>query len=126
MKTTIYIIGAVAILGGIYFLFSGTGKSSVSQITDPKDLVGKQIVEINVKAGYSPKISLAKANMGTVIRFKTDNTFDCSSSVRISKLGFNTNLPSSGSTDFDIGTQSAGTIQGTCGMGMYPFSLKFE
>jgi hypothetical protein len=35
-------------------------------------------------------------------------------------------LPASGSIDIDLGVQQAGVLHGTCGMGMYPFSINFN
>ena len=87
---------------------------------------GRQIVEITAKGGYYPRISTAKAGIPTVLRFNTSGTFDCSSSVRIPKLNITEYLPQSGSTDIDLGTQPQGTLQGTCGMGMYPFEIDFQ
>ena len=56
----------------------------------------------------------------------TNGTFDCTSIVRIPKLNISQNLPISGSTDIDLGTQKVATLQGTCGMGMYPFDITFQ
>jgi hypothetical protein len=35
-------------------------------------------------------------------------------------------LPNSGSKDIDLGTPKVGTLQGSCGMGMYPFQIDFQ
>ena len=87
---------------------------------------GKQIIEISAKGGYSPKVSIAKANTPTIIRFNTNGTFDCSASVRIPSMNISKILPNSGTTDLDIGAQKVGIFQGTCGMGMYPFEINFQ
>ena len=87
---------------------------------------GKQIIEIRAKGGYQPRKSIAKAGMPTVLRFDTSGTFDCSSSVRIPSMNISKVLPQTGSTDIDIGTQQVATLQGTCGMGMYPFEVSFN
>ena len=87
---------------------------------------GKQIIEMTAKGGYEPNKSVAKAGVPTILRFDTNGTFDCSSSVRIPSLNISQNLPISGKTDIDIGVQKVGNFQGTCGMGMYPFEVKFE
>ena len=50
----------------------------------------------------------------------------CCSTVRIPSMNISQNLPMSGTTDIDIGIQKAGLFQGTCGMGMYPFDVRFE
>ncbi len=86
----------------------------------------KQVIEIDAKGGYLPRKSVAKAGVTTVIRFNTSGTFDCSASVRIPSLNVSQVLPQSGSTDIDIGVQNVGPLQGSCGMGMYPFEVVFE
>jgi hypothetical protein len=87
---------------------------------------GTQVVDLTAKGGYSPRQSVAKAGLPTIIRFITSNTFDCSASVRISSLNISKLLPQTGSTDIDIGTSTAGLFRGTCGMGMYPFEIDFQ
>ena len=87
---------------------------------------GVQIINLQVKGGYSPSQTVAKAGIPTTIRFVTDNVFDCSRSVRISSLNISKNLPQTGSTDISIGTQTVGSFKGTCGMGMYPFEVDFQ
>lgn len=85
-----------------------------------------QVIEIDAKGGYLPRKSVAKAGIPTIIRFNTSGTFDCSASVRIPSLNVSQVLSQSGSTDIAIGTQGAGPLQGSCGMGMYPFEVIFE
>lgn len=87
---------------------------------------GKQIIEINARGGYSPRKSVAKAGIPTVLRFKTSGTFDCSSSIRIPSLNISQILPQSGATDIEIGSQNSGALQGMCGMGMYRFEVDFQ
>jgi plastocyanin domain-containing protein len=86
---------------------------------------GKQIVEITARGGYQPRVSIAKAGISTILRFNTNGTFDCSASVRIPSLDISKLLPQSGSTDIDIGSQQVATLNGSCGMGMYPFQVEF-
>ncbi|MFA6274239.1 MAG: cupredoxin domain-containing protein [Candidatus Paceibacterota bacterium] len=120
----ISILFAGLIIGGaIYF----TSKNSEEKIVDNFVIIdGKQIIEIKAKGGYSPIHSRAKAGLPTILRIDTNGTFDCSSSVRIPSMNISQNLPLSGTTDIDIGIQEVGIFQGTCGMGMYPFDIKFE
>ena len=87
---------------------------------------GTQIIEIHAKGGYQPRKSFAKVGMPTVLRFDTNGTFDCSSTIRIPSMNISKVLPQTGSTDIDIGTQQIATLQGTCGMGMYPFEVEFK
>ena len=86
---------------------------------------GVQIIAIDAKGGYLPRKSVAQAGIPSVIRFNTAATFDCSASVRIPSLDISEMLPQTGSTDIPIGTPEVGPLQGTCGMGMYPFEVEF-
>lgn len=130
MKTTVAIIIAGVIIGGAILLAKGGGKSSgvsdTPSVQNVSIVDGKQIIEIKAKGGYTPRISLAKANMPTILRFDTNGTFDCSSSVRIPSMNITKVLPQSGSTDIELGSPKLGTLQGTCGMGMYPFEVQFQ
>jgi hypothetical protein len=138
-KNLIIIIAIILAVGAIFFAINFAGKSSsvdssgggnnvISENADNVSMTvdGKQVVEINAKGGFSPVHSIAKAGLPTILRVKTSGTFDCSSSIRIPEMNISKSLPISGSTDIDIGVQVAGTFQGTCGMGMYPFDIKFE
>lgn len=125
--TTISIIAAVVLIGGAFMLTRNTG--GTEQVTNANNVTivdGKQIIEISAKGGYQPRKSIAKAGIPTIIRFDTKGTFDCSSSVRIPSMNISKNLPQTGSTDIDIGSQQVATLQGTCGMGMYPFEVEFQ
>ena len=86
----------------------------------------QQVITITAKGGYQPRNSMAKSGVPTILRFNTSGTFDCSSSIRIPSLGIVKMLPPSGSTDIDLGVQPVGTLRGSCGMGMYPFSINFN
>jgi plastocyanin domain-containing protein len=127
MKSTIIsIIVAVALVVGAIIFVNKAPKVEVASIDNVGIVDGKQIIEIKAKGGYLPRVSVAKADIPTVLRFNTDGTFDCSSSVRIPSLGISKILPNSGTTDIDLGSQKLGTLQGTCGMGMYPFEIEFK
>lgn len=103
-----------------------TGTTQEANANNVSIVEGKQIIEIQAKGGYTPRKSIAKAGIPTVLRFNTNGTFDCSSSVRIPSMNIFKSLPQSGSTDIDLGTQKAGTLNGSCGMGMYPFEISFQ
>lgn len=120
---------AAAIIFGAVIIVNKSPDSSDSSGSSGKvtNESGKQIITIAVRGGYSPRVSNAKANVATIIRFVTNGTFDCSSAVSIPALGYRTNLPQSGTTDVEIPPQASGSsIQGTCGMGMYYFSINFN
>lgn len=128
MKLTIIsILLAGALVGGAV-LFSP--KNDVAVDPAPANNVttidGRQIIEIRAKGGYQPRRSVAKAGIPTIVRFNTNGTFDCSSSVRIPSMNISQILPQSGSTDIDIGSGKLGLLKGSCGMGMYPFEIEFQ
>ncbi|MEK7185555.1 MAG: cupredoxin domain-containing protein [Patescibacteria group bacterium] len=131
MKTTIFsIIVAVIFIGGAFALAKsgggGNGRDQFSSANNVTVVDGQQIIEIRAKGGYLPRKSVAKAGMPTILRFDTSGTFDCSSSVRIPSMNISKILPQTGSTDIDIGSPKLATLQGTCGMGMYPFEIEFQ
>lgn len=105
---------------------SGDGNASTTEANNVSIIDGKQVIEINTRGGYQPRKSVAKAGIPTIIRFNTKGTFDCSSAVRIPSMNISKNLPQTGSTDIDIGNSKLGILQGSCGMGMYPFEVKFQ
>ncbi len=116
----ILIVGAVFLAGNNKNLTAEEG-NNVSIIDD------KQIITINAKGGYSPRTTTAKADMPTVIKMKTNGSFDCSSALVIPSLGYRNNLPMSGETLIDVSPQKADTkLQGLCAMGMYNFSIEFN
>jgi plastocyanin domain-containing protein len=130
MKTTTAIIIAGVIIGGAIIFLGGRGNNGAptqqENIQNVSVVDGKQIIEIKAKGGYSPRVSTAKAGIPTILRFDTNGTFDCSASVRIPNMNVFEVLPNSGSKDIDLGTPKTGTLQGSCGMGMYPFQINFQ
>lgn len=126
--TTVSILVALVLIGGAFALTRKSGGTSpaVADANNVTIVDGKQIVEISAKGGYHPRKSIAKAGMPTIIRFDTNGTFDCSSSVRIPSMNITKSLPQTGTTDIDVGSQDVATLQGTCGMGMYPFEVSFQ
>lgn len=128
MKFTFASIGiGIAIIGGSILLSYGGGGGGITPQNNISIVDGKQIIEIDAKGGYVPRNSVAKANMPTVIKVKTNGTFDCSAALAISSIGYRANLPSSGETLIELPPQKEGsTLQGLCAMGMYNFSVKFN
>lgn len=126
------IIASLIIGSAIYFSGSkqrseqGVEEENVVNANNVSIVDGKQIIEITAKGGYRPAHSVAKAGIPTILRLNTNGTFDCTSIVRIPSLNISQNLPISGSTDISLGTQKATVLQGTCGMGMYPFDITFQ
>ena len=127
-STTISIVVAVLIVFGA-ILFSQRGSTSGVAVTTNADntsiVDGKQIVTVLAKGGYFPQKSVAKSGIPTFVRFTTNESYDCSSSIRIPSLDISRSLPQTGTTDIEIGTPSSGIVNGTCGMGMYSFEINF-
>ncbi|MEK7669194.1 MAG: cupredoxin domain-containing protein [Patescibacteria group bacterium] len=130
MKGTITsILVALVLIGGAFIFSKGNFKTINENVASVNNVTlenGVQIVEIKARGGYTPRKSVAKAGIPTILRFNTEGTFDCSSSVRIPSLNISKNLPLSGVTDIELGNSSLGVLQGTCSMGMYPFEVDFQ
>jgi len=131
MRTAHLSIVIAAVLIGGAILLVGSRKNSnnaIPRIIDNVSVVeGKQIIEISAKGGYSPQITVAKADLPTVLKVYTRGTFDCSSALVIPSLGYRNNLPMTGETLIDIPSQEVGSIlNGLCSMGMYNFQIQFN
>ena len=130
MKTTaISILIAAVLIGGAIMLSGGkTSSDTASQNANNVSVVdGKQVITINAKGGYSPRVTTAKAGVPTVIKILTNGTFDCSSALTIPSLSYHSNLSPTGVTDIDVPLQKSGAkLQGLCAMGMYNFSVNFN
>ncbi len=86
-----------------------------------------QIIEITAKGGYAPKVSEAKADLPTILRMKTQSTYDCTASINIPTLNIRKILPANGTTDIPLPPQKLGTsITVLCGMGMYNTVINFN
>ena len=129
MKLTVasIILALIFIGGAIIFARNGAKTDTAVSQNNVSVADGKQIIEIDAKGGYSPSVTIAKANIPTVIKVKTQGTFDCSSALVIQSIGYRANLPPSGETLIEVPPQEAGsTLRGMCAMGMYNFSVKFN
>lgn len=122
--TVITIIFAIVLIGGAVLLTSGTSDNGSGN--NVKIVDGKQIIDLRAKGGYSPRISVAKAGMPTILKVNTSGTFDCSSAIRIPSMNVSQHLVPTGSTEIDLGSPKVGILQGNCGMGMYPFEIDFQ
>ena len=120
------IVSVVLISGAIFFSRGGFADPPDVSVNNVRIIDGKQVIEIRAKGGYLPQKTIAKPGLSTVLRFTTSGTFDCSLAVRIPSLDVTKNLASSGVTDIEIGSRNPGVLQGSCGMGMYPFEIEFR
>ena len=120
-----FIIG-ISILGFLTLSKPASSENSpnLNNVTENN---GRQNIEIIAKGGYSPRVSLAKANMPTTLKVKTNGTFDCSSSLTIPQLNFTKLLSNSETIEIPLPAQKPGSvIRGLCGMGMYNFEIQFS
>ncbi len=121
------IAAALVSVVAVILLTRGGAKAGDTTRTNVSIVGGSQIIEISAKGGFSPRDTTAKADTATTLKIKTSGTFDCSSSLTIPKLGYQTNLPPSGETVVDVPPQKAGsTLTGLCSMGMYSFTIRFD
>jgi len=86
----------------------------------------KQYVDITAKNGFTPDVVTIRSGVKTVLKVKTENTYDCSSVINIASLGISKNLPTSGTTEVDIPAQQSGsTLNATCSIGQYHLIINF-
>lgn len=127
MKIFITTLTVAALIGFAFIITRGGGNSApIGNGNNVSIVDGTQIIDLTAKGGYSPSKSVAKAGIPTILRFTTNGTFDCSSSVRIPSMNLFKSLTLSGKTDIELGSPSIGILQGSCGMGMYPFQVDFQ
>ncbi len=105
---------------------SGLNASEFELTNNVEMREGAQYVTINVRGGYSPRISVAKADIPTKLILKTNGTYDCSASLVIRSIGYQKVLPPIGEEVIDLGIPKPHTLQGACSMGMYNFSVNFK
>lgn len=123
----IVLIVAVGFVGYLFTQAGGSNSASgVPSANNVSMVDGQQIVTLTAKVGYTPRVSAVKAGVPTILRVETKGTFDCSSQIRVPSLNISQALPATGTTDIALGSLSAGKLDGTCGMGMYPFQLNVE
>jgi len=129
IKTFFLVVGVVVVVSLFVFLITKTG-SGTTVLANGESVImenGNQVLIMKAQTGYSPNSFDVKANTESVLRIQTKNTYDCSTSVVIPALNVSKVLPPTGSTDIALGSQKEGTvINGSCGMGMYRFKIKFS
>lgn len=87
---------------------------------------GVQIITIAAKGGFSPEHIQAQGGLPTELHVVTNGTYDCSSTLVIPSLAYEQTLKPTGTEIIPIpAKQATGTLDGTCGMGMYSFEVVF-
>lgn len=123
--TVISIVVAGLLIGGAVMLSGGSSDSWQAGNVSIQD--GKQVVEITAKGKYAPRQTTAQANMPTVLKVKTQGTFDCTAALTVPAVGYKAMLEPTGVAVIEIPPQKPGAVvQGVCAMGMYNFSIKFN
>ena len=100
---------------------------SKSQVTIDQNVVIKddyQYVTISAGNGYRPTQTIIKSGIKTKLIIKTNNAYDCSSSLTIPQLKYSKVLPVTGEEIIDIGKLDKNTtLKAACSMGMYSFEI---
>lgn len=98
------------------------GKGALAPETSPAVRIenGVQLITIDVLSkGYTPRLVTAEAGVPTVLTLRTNNTRGCTTAFVIPSMNYETTLPATGETRVELGQLKAGTLDYTCGMGMY-------
>lgn len=81
---------------------------------------GTQTVTIRARTNaYAPAAVIAKAGVPTTLVVATQGTGGCVRAFVIPDLGVQEILPTTGTTGIDLGARKPGTLEYSCGMGMY-------
>lgn len=81
---------------------------------------GRQEVTINALAnGYQPNYITARSGEPIRLKLKTNNVFSCTLQFVVPSQGVRQFLPQNSETIIDLPPQPPGTLNFTCGMGMY-------
>lgn len=126
MKIFLSILMVLGLIGIVLVLTKNENPTQIINENNVTMVEGKQIVDLTARGGYSPRKSVAKAGVPTILRFTTNGNYDCSSSVRIPSMNISKTLELSGTTEIDLGNPNEGLLQGSCAMGMYPFEINFQ
>lgn len=129
-KIALSIVSLGLIIGiGVIFV-SGSGRSETASLQPGHNIEirdGIQYITIEAKGGYSPHVTSAQSGIPTKLIVRTNGTYDCSSALVIRSIGYEKMLPQTGEEIIDVGIKEAGTtLQGSCSMGMYNFSVDFS
>lgn len=133
MQTKLTIIAtvvAVVLVGVVLFGGRGSGGGDTGGVAAVGSAVmedGVQVVDITARAGYSPRVTKAKAGVPTVIRMNTNGTYDCSMALAIPDLDYQSYLKPTGVEEIQVTAEKAqGILRGMCSMAMYHFQVDFE
>ncbi len=101
-------------------------KDGIVPITAPGSN-GTQSLAVLASGWYYPLSYVARAGVPSILRIYTNNTYDCSRALLLPELRVRRNLPATGVVEIPIPAKQKGeTLFGTCSMGMYTFTIRFE
>lgn len=119
MKIVVLIAG-LALIGFIGWWFFG--KHQVAQ-TNAKVNDDQQIVDVEVKGGYSPEVVVLKQGVPATLNFTRTDSSSCLDRVVFSDFGINQALPQNQKESVEIDTSQSGEFQWACGMDMFHCKL---
>lgn len=106
---------AASRLGQTFGFSAAQADTSTVSVSD-----GKQVAVITATAGsYSPGNVQVKAGVPTTLVVRSENAQGCVQAFAIPSLGEQRILPANGDTRIELGTLQPGTLDYSCGMGMY-------
>ena len=87
-----------------------------------------QAIQISATpTAYEPNITIARANMPSVIQLNSQNNYGCTRELRIPAFNVQATLPNTGQEQIKLSAQAKGSVlDAVCSMGMYRFSIRFE
>jgi plastocyanin domain-containing protein len=125
------LITAMLIAGALVYTQKSQGTERGEQTQSPTTAVsivdGIQYIDIKAKGGYFPQNINASANMKTVLRVSTNNTYDCSLALVVPDLGYRKVLAQTGIEEIEVPIEKTqGVLRGMCSMAMYHFQIEFK
>lgn len=118
------VVAGLLVLGGLMLAGDSEGAWQSDNVSTSS---GTQVVEITAKGGYMPRQTTAHAKVATVLKVKTQGTFDCAAALTIPSIGYRAMLKPTGEVAIEIPPQKEGSVlQGVCAMGMYNFQIRFN
>lgn len=107
-KTLSLIVTAVLVILIAFVFINKTPATTTSTASNVSLRDGIQYVTLNARGGYSPRSSVIASGIPTKLIMKTNNTYDCSSSLVIHSVNYRGMLPATGETQIDLGTPKSG------------------
>ncbi len=125
MKTGdfVAIIGGIAVIASIAWLFWGPRKGGVHA---PMTSRGYQEVMVLVKGGYTPDVIVVQHGKPVRLNFRREESASCSDTVLLSDFGKSAALPQGETVPVEFMPEQPGEYRFSCPMGMYRGTLVVE